>query len=342
MMAARHPTGVGASLPHRHPVAAPAEGSPRPRWSVMIPTYHCAAHLRATLASVLCQDPGPELMQIEVVDDHSTEDDPAAVVEELGRGRVAFHRQPSNVGHIANFDTCLQRSRGRLVHLLHGDDVVRPGFYGALQRVLDDHPESGAAFCRYIAMDEHGHWQAIAPLERPTDGLLANWLEVIAAGQRLQASCMVVRREVYERLGGFDRRIRYYGEDWEMWVRVAAHYPVGYVAEPLVLYRVRSASLSGRSLRTGENVRDLRRVIEINRSYLPRARAGAVSRKAREACALAALRRGRRMLDAGDLGGPLAQLREAVKCRPSPGIVGRAALLAAAWAKTALRGPGAS
>ena len=60
-------------------------GTDRPRWSVMIPTYNCADHLRAALAGVLAQDPGPEEMQIEVVDDAS-EDDPESVVAELGGG----------------------------------------------------------------------------------------------------------------------------------------------------------------------------------------------------------------------------------------------------------------
>ncbi len=95
----------------------------------MIPTYNCARYLEAALRSVLAQDPGPEAMQIEVVDDHSTADDPEEMVARLGGGRVAFHRQPENVGVVGNLNTCLQRSRGELVHLLHGDDFVLDGFY---------------------------------------------------------------------------------------------------------------------------------------------------------------------------------------------------------------------
>ena len=63
-------------------------GTVRPLWSVMIPAYNCASYLRQTLASVLAQDPGPEQMQIEVVDDGSTKDDPESVVRETGKGRV--------------------------------------------------------------------------------------------------------------------------------------------------------------------------------------------------------------------------------------------------------------
>jgi glycosyltransferase involved in cell wall biosynthesis len=109
------------------PIDPVSDGQPRPFWSVMIPTYNCAQYLRETLASVLAQDPGPEDMEIEVVDDQSTRDDPEAVVRELARGRVRFFRQPQNRGAIRTFNTCIARSRGRWLHILHGDDTVRPG-----------------------------------------------------------------------------------------------------------------------------------------------------------------------------------------------------------------------
>jgi glycosyltransferase involved in cell wall biosynthesis len=293
----------------------------------MIPTYNCASYLREALCSVLAQDPGPKLMQIEVVDDCSTRDDPAAVVAEVGGGRVAFFRQPENVGHCRNFDTCLQRSHGQLIHLLHGDDAVREGFYRKLERVFMERQEIGAAFCRYISMDESGNWQTISPLEQPESGVIPDWLEKIATGQRLQPPAIVVRREVYEQFGGFDRRISSYGEDWEMWVRIAAHYPVWYEVEPLALYRIHKSSLTGNTIRTGANAHDLRQVIKINRAYLPEEHAQAWTNRARLSFALACLRRARRMLDAQDFQGSLAQTREALKTSRSALVVAQAVLL---------------
>ena len=67
---------------------------PRPLWSVMIPTFHCARFLRQTLESVLSQDPGPDVMQIEVIDDCSTQDDPESVVRAIAGERVHFFQQP--------------------------------------------------------------------------------------------------------------------------------------------------------------------------------------------------------------------------------------------------------
>jgi glycosyltransferase involved in cell wall biosynthesis len=322
--------------PYRAHIPPIPDGIARPVWSVMIPTYNCAQYLRQTLLSVLAQDPGVDSMQIEVIDDCSTQDDPEAVVEEIGHGRVLFYRQAKNVGHTRNFEACLQRSQGKLIHLLHGDDCVRDGFYSKMQGAFETNPEIGAAFCRDIRMDEQGHWHSISSLLQSESGVLCDWLETIALGQLLQAPAMVVRRDVYEQLGGFDRRIRYYGEDWEMWVRIAAYYPVWYEVEPLALYRTRSASLSGRTVRTGENGRDLRRVIEINRSYLPDARAAELSKKARQNFALACLRRSHRILDAGDLQSSLAQLLEALKSSFSLRVLGQATLICLRWIEQAL------
>jgi glycosyltransferase involved in cell wall biosynthesis len=295
----------------------------------MIPTYECAGYLRETLAAVLAQDPGPERMQIEVVDDASS-DDPESVVRELGRGRVHFHRQPANVGHTANFNTCLERARGDLVHLLHGDDSVRPGFYETMERPFLEHPDIGAAFCRYIAMDEESRWQNVAQLEQPEPGVLPDWLGRIAVGQRLQFPSMVVARTTYERLGGFDRRPVGLGEDWEMWVRIAARFSVAYEPRPLALYRVHSVSQTGGLLRTGENARDLRRVIAINREHFDPATAELVTRAALRATALGCVRRGRRMLVAGDPSGARAQLIEAVRSDRSPRVLAGAAVVLAA------------
>jgi glycosyltransferase involved in cell wall biosynthesis len=308
----------------------PPPDSAQPLWSVMIPTYNCADYLRETLSSVLAQDPGPEQMQIEVVDDDST-DDPAAVVEELGSGRVAFHRQPRNTGHVHNLNTCIERSRGGIVHLLHGDDGVRDGFYRTMASHFVDWPEVGAAFCRYISMDAEGNWETIGPLEPGGRGILEDWLGRIALGQRLQTPCMVVRRSVYEQLGGFDVRLTH-SEDWEMWTRIAASFAVSYEPEPLALYRVHARSSSGRSRKVAENVVDLRRAIQINREVLGD-RADEITDRALEITATTAIRRAGRMLRSGDVGAARAQVREALRTRRSPAVLERLVLFGALWVR---------
>ncbi len=294
------------------------------RWSVMIPTYNCALYLRETLKSVLSQDPGPANMQIEVVDDCSTNDDPEAVVREVGSGRVGFYRQPKNVGHTRNFDTCLQRSRGHLVHLLHGDDYVRPGFYTKLGSAFTADHSIGAAFCRTIFTDQNGHWISFSDLEKQEPGILENFAERLALQQRIQTPSMVVRRSVYEHLGGFDARLSW-TEDWEMWLRIAASYPIWYEPEPLAVYRLHKNSSTSNKILTGENVQDLRRCISINCARFPEPIAHRVRSAALETYAHYALGTMRQLLSEGRKQAAYIQFREALRCHAGLGVIVKAA-----------------
>jgi glycosyltransferase involved in cell wall biosynthesis len=296
----------------------------------MIPTFHCARFLRQTLESVLSQDPGPEVMQIEVVDDCSVQDDPESVVRAVAGERVRFFRQPKNVGHTRNIETCLQHARGHLVHLLHGDDAVRSGFYRKMSRPFAENPKLGAAFCRNITMDSAGNWLGIAPLQQPQSGLLPDLVERLAVGQCIQTPAMVVRREVYETLGSFDRRLSW-TEDWEMWARIAMHYPVWCEAEPLALYRMHDTSNTGRYSRTGETVLDLKRLFEIVEGYVPNGRGKRLCREGRERYARRGLDTARRLLRQRDIAAAANQMRASLALCLNLRLLARAASLLA-WA----------
>ncbi len=265
-------------------IAALPPNAARPRWSVMIPTYNCTPFLKDALWSVLAQGIGPAEMQIEVVDDASTDADVAAIVAELGAGRVQYYRQPANVGSLRNFETCLNRAQGHLVHLLHGDDRVLPGFYAEVGRLFEQHPEAGSVFSHYGSIDEAGRrTQKFDPLE-PEPGILQNWLLRIAEAQCLQYACVVVRREVYEHLGGFYGTDC--GEDWEMWVRIARYYPVAYSPELLAEYRGRAGSISEAKERLGHALPETGRAIKLIERHLPKEHRKKVGDEARRWTAL--------------------------------------------------------
>jgi glycosyltransferase involved in cell wall biosynthesis len=245
----------------------------------MIPTYNSTTYLAEAIISVLTQDMGAENMQIEVVDDASTDQDVAQLVATLGGGRVHYFRQPANVGSLRNFETCLNRSHGQLIHLLHGDDRVLPGFYTQLTQLTQQYPEAGAYFSHYASIDKVGNQTYVPPII-PQQGILQNWLLCIAERQFIQYASIAVRREVYEKLGGFYGTN--YGEDWEMWVRIARHYPMVYTPKILAEYRGHAASISSEKARSGHIMADLTHVIRAIEQHLPaedQKRVGALARR---------------------------------------------------------------
>jgi glycosyltransferase involved in cell wall biosynthesis len=254
-------------IPARPPAVPPVSGTTRPLWSVMIPVYNCARFLRETLESVLSQCAHRADVQIEVIDDASTDANVRELVLAISNGRVGYFRQAANVGSLKNFHTCLVRARGTYVHILHGDDKVRPGFYERFGNFFAHYPSVGAAYCRFAYIDESGKFLFNHEQERENPGVLENFVSTLGERQRIQYAAMVVRREVYETLGGFYGVE--YGEDWQMWMRIAAKFEVGYIPEVLAEYRKHLASISGRSFLTGKNLRDLQYVMRQIEPMLP-------------------------------------------------------------------------
>jgi len=238
-----------------------------PLWSVMIPVYNCSQYLPQLLESVLGQDPGPGLMQIEVIDDNSTDANVQEIVETIGGGRVGYYRQPENVGSLRNFETCLNRAKGKWVHLLHGDDFVSPGFYNEIKLLFETYPEAGAAFTGFHYVDEDSAvlYPNKALSEKP--GYIENWLDIISQSQCIQPPAMVVKRSVYEELGAFFGV--HYGEDWEMWVRISYRFPIVHSPLALANYRIHTTNITSRYFLSGQNIRDIRKVIEMIQHYLP-------------------------------------------------------------------------
>lgn len=259
------------------PSVAPVEGADRPLWSVMVPVHNCADLLRHALGGVVEQLGGRDDVQIEVIDDNSS-DDPEAVVRAVGGAAVSYIRLPEPAGAIGNFNECLRRSRGTYVHVLHGDDGVLPGFYAAMEDALRDET-IGAACCRTAYVDDNGRAGSTSRSERQGSGPWHEAAAVLATSNRIRPASMVVRRSIYERIGGFRQDLPH-AADWEMWMRIAAATNVWFEDRRLALYRDHDANDTSRRVRTGDNIRERVAAIEMVVEHLPTDARAAARRKA--------------------------------------------------------------
>lgn len=235
----------GPTVPVVPPVPA---GVVRPRWSVMIPTCDDADLLPRSLASVLDQDPGPDQMQIQVVDDASADADVAELVRDLAGDRVEVHRHPQRVGAPANFTACINRSRGRWLHILHADDFVLPGFYAAYAAHLDEHPAVMAVSRSWFvdaAEERHGRSGPLAA----ADGYLVDAERTLALDNPVNFVAVVTARSTLEDVGGF-RPDLVHANDWELWTRIAHHGRVAVVPGEHAAYRVHAGSDTARLQRS--------------------------------------------------------------------------------------------
>lgn len=273
-------------IPQTPPVIAPvAAHCARPKWSVMIPAYNCLNYLRETLQCVLVQDAGPDHMQIVVVDDCSTDGDVHALVQAIGGARVDYFRQEENKGSLRNFETCLNLATGYWVHILHGDDLVKPGFYAEIEKLFNQFPAAGAAFTNVAHISSSNQLLYVYDRLLTERGVIKDFAVRNAQRILVQPPAIVVKRSVYEQVGGF--YAAHYGEDWEMWTRIGAYFPIAYSPKYLASYRYYvHNSITQNSILTGQNIPDLIKVIDIMQKYIPVNQRTNIRRIARRECAL--------------------------------------------------------
>lgn len=254
-----------------------AAGIHRPTWSVMIPACDRTTYLRQTIDSVLGAGLPEEDMQICLVDNSKSGIDWSQVLSATEARRIEVHRQPTQVGIDVNWTTCILQARGSLVHILHDDDWVLPGFYSHLARLADDNPDIALFAVRCFLVDPEANIEAVAPrmpvLEQGTRDPVELFLT-----NHLQCPGIIVRRRAYEKYGGFSGA---YNSvlDWEMWCRIIGR--AGGKVSPSVLacYRTQHFSqASGRThptsyyslaARTAQNLRDFEALFRLQRSRFP-------------------------------------------------------------------------
>jgi hypothetical protein len=308
---------------HCPPIMPVSDTVERPFWSVMIPTYEPNLnYLEQALRSVLEQAPGPAEMQIELVDDHSNDFAAQLFLDKVAARRVSFYRQPQHKGIGGNWNTCLERARGHWVHILHQDDLVSPGFYSRLRAGVETDTCIGAAFCHNFWIDSEGG-KTILPSRIKQDGcgIFDGWFDHVFIGLSFTCPSIVVKRAVYEQLGGFDTSFDY-ALDWDMWKRIASRFPLWHEPDALAGSRQHEQSTTRKLMRSGTNIAEIRRSIEISKSYLPVPLAAGMARRSENYyIEYAVTKAAKSLLVERDPRATLAQLNEARKIRSSAAVM---------------------
>jgi glycosyltransferase involved in cell wall biosynthesis len=212
-----------------------------PLVSVVIPAYNCAHFIGDALDSVVNQNYSP--LEIYVVDDGST-DETCDVIARYGSA-VTLIRQ-RNAGAAVARNEGMRRARGKYVALLDADDIWLPGKL----RLQIDHLERHAevAMCctrwRLLYPDGAGHYHiehVPAPESAAVDPTCGGWIYCeLLLDCEVWTSTVVMRRELGERIGGFDAELRR-GQDYDYWLRASQLTRIDRLDATLALYRMQVA-----------------------------------------------------------------------------------------------------
>ncbi len=207
-----------------------------PLVSAIITSYNYGRFLADAIDGVLAQ-PYPNV-EVVVVDDGST-DDTRAVAERYADRGVRYVYQ-ENAGAAAARNRGMAETRGPIVAFCDADDAWLPVKLPAQYAHLAAHPDIALVSAHAYACDE-----AMRPISivHAARGKTRHVFEaLLVRNVVLNPTCVLVRREALDAVGGFSDLPRW--EDWDTWLRLAKRYPVGFVDAPVAYVRRHDAGLS--------------------------------------------------------------------------------------------------
>lgn len=198
--------------------------------SVVIPFYNCP-YIDAALDSVLAQN--YHNIEIIVVDDGST-----LYTDKLFpyMDRIIYIRK-NNGGTASALNQGIMAATGTYFAWLSADDLFHPD---KIRRQLECLQRTGLSFSHtaYYCINEHG--------ERSSEAVSIPFasrkhlLETLLTGCTVNGSTVLLKMEVFQKLGLFNENFRY-THDYELWLRILPYYNWSFIEEPLLDYRVHEA-----------------------------------------------------------------------------------------------------
>jgi glycosyltransferase involved in cell wall biosynthesis len=225
--------------------------------SVVIATYNMGHYLPEAVRSVLAQS--YRNVDVQIVDDGSTDDTQTIVRQWDAHPRVRLHRQ-SNAGQAHAKNQGIALSRGDFIAFLDADDVWLPEKLARQMPLFTGRPEVGVVYSGYERMDGEGR-----PLPKgPTHMHRGRVSGALLIENFVPFPSAVVRRECLERHGAFDETLSM-GIDYDLWLRLSAHCQFDFIAEPTVRYRIWPGQMSKNYRQRYESgIRIMQRFLERN------------------------------------------------------------------------------
>jgi GT2 family glycosyltransferase len=196
--------------------------------SVVIPTSNRCGFVREAVASANAQCAAES--EIIVIDDGSTDRTAAALEEEFGADIRLFSTPNRGVAAARNFGVAV--SRGELIAFLDSDDLWLRGKLRAQTAFFAEHPQAEICQTEEIWIRNGVRVNPCAHHRKPSGDIFEPSLRLCL----VSPSAVMLRRELFERVGGFNERLPVC-EDYDLWLRIARDTPVWLIDRPLIIKR---------------------------------------------------------------------------------------------------------
>jgi len=217
----------------------------RPLVSVVIPAYNHEKFVLKAIESVMEQS--CRSLELIVIDDGST-DQTAKVVRgacERYSGRIRFESR-ENRGLVRTLNEGIRLAKGKYWCQLASDDVMEQGNIARKVDFLEKYPLFHAVCSDAWVLESDGTRRRMLPQKAKPDPVKVEHPRDLFR-TKLFFPSLLFRKVVFDLIGSFDESLRYY-EDIEMKLRLLTTCRVGYLDEPLLIWRSHEGNTSLQTL----------------------------------------------------------------------------------------------
>ena len=227
-------------------------------FSVIVPVFNKSKYIEKCLNSILNQT--LKDFEIIVVNDGST-DDSAAIVKKIihiytehqlpdlktgnsGKNQINPDKHVSiKLVNQVNSGVSIARNNGvkaakyGYIAFLDADDWWEPTYLEDMKSLIEDFPEAGIYGSNYYLVKNRRKRFSTIGVEKDFEKGLINFCQVYAKNlcMPLWTGATVMRKAIFESFDGFKQELKF-GEDFDLWIRVALKYPVAFLNTPLSNY----------------------------------------------------------------------------------------------------------
>src|ERR1700730_7003197 len=249
--------------------------------SVIVPNYNHSRYLRRRIDTIL----GQTFQDFELIllDDCSTDESRTVLREYASHPRVRLEVNKVNSGSTyRQWNKGGRLAKGKYVWIAESDDYADESLLQRLAEILDGDEEITFAFCRSWRVTEDDqlkgfedawlqfHYQSHRGWDTDfcVDGEAECRNDFLFINRVPNASAVVFRKAVYERVGGADESM-ILCSDWKIWAAMALAGRVAYVSRPLNYYRSHGANVRSKNARQSASV-SVRERLQVVRWILDR------------------------------------------------------------------------
>jgi glycosyltransferase involved in cell wall biosynthesis len=215
-----------------------------PLVSTIVPAYNAAAFIDASVGSAANQS--YQRLEILVADDGSTDATAERVRQWAKRANVRWIVGPCRAGRPSvPRNRALRAASGEFVAFLDADDLWMPHKIADQVQAFAEYPDLVMVYSALRAFGRGTRFSSAQYGLKPWPTRAALSRDALEAANTVPCSSVMVRREIIDRLGGFDEDPEMQAvEDYDLWLRVSSLGPIGFIPRVHGSYRVHPDGIS--------------------------------------------------------------------------------------------------